>query len=1017
MNINTVNAYQKSETGQVRMADIAIEAEDRKVLKSEDSIVSCVSNGVISTKVDSSRTIIRKPGEETEQEQGEEFYELFKSIDTRMTEEDAAELEEEGMSLEKYEMKRLERALTRIKEGRQNREEGIEREMEGRKEYREDIKKMVIHEAADSISEKQLIDVLENANVPLSEENISRIVQGVEMSQSTLSLNDSTIKYLVQNELELTIGNVYQAEHSGASQQYTINNAEKAYGKNQGTKQQNNADWEAIVPQVEALLKKTGMEASEDNMTQCKWLFLNNLPVTEESLYSLNELSAVQQNFDTGRVLQRVVNNFELGIPPEDTELTFLAEDSNQKVQDFLQDISEKLSQSEMGIEEVSTRRQMEEIRLMMTATVGQKLIDKGIPVDMNHLENIVEGLKEIENQYYKGLLEEGSVEATEDVIGLLEETTQKVQLLQQAPAYILGSTFAFRAVQSIQSLNEESQKMQSDTLKAVTSYETLMTTPRKDLGDSIKKAFENIDSILKDMNLEDSEANKRAVRILGYNNIEINEETIMEMKAYDSKVNFMLSNLKPAVAVEMIRQEMNPLDTPLDQLNEKISEIQEQMGETVEEKYSEFLWKLDQKKELTQEERKAYIGIYRLLNQVEKSDGAAIGSVLKAGQDVTLQNLLTAVRTKKSGGIDQSVDENFGEIVDVNRERESISEQLSYYTNLLSSTIDATTPDALEQIFNLASEEDDSQSQMLSYSLEKFGELIQEAEAGLEEGDLQSSAYLKEKIAFYKEHISDSESLIKYLEMNNQPVTYENLAAANELLYNGRKFWREVKDREVAGDKERISEEAQNLFDALGTDQFPKSCQEFERTTSQVLKEEVETQELTMDVMQTFRMMGSSLKLAGKLAANEEYHIPLFLENTVSAIHLTIKHQAGKQGKVEINVDSDKLGKVKAELDVKDSFLTGFVMVDSSSALGQLKEQKQEMINKMSELGLTIRQFEVGMDKSFKNGYTGVMTGYNRLKGNQPEEGSLNEKVSTQSLYQAAKVFVEAIKQVELEG
>ncbi len=42
-----------------------------------------------------------------------------------------------------------------------------------------------------------------------------------------------------------------------------------------------------------------------------------------------------------------------------------------------------------------------------------------------------------------------------------------------------------------------------------------MMTAPRKDMGDSIQKAFRNVDDILEDLGLETNDSNRRAVRIL----------------------------------------------------------------------------------------------------------------------------------------------------------------------------------------------------------------------------------------------------------------------------------------------------------------------------------------------------------------------------------------------------------------------------------------------------------------------------------------------------------------------
>ena len=80
------------------------------------------------------------------------------------------------------------------------------------------------------------------------------------------------------------------------------------------------------------------------------------------------------------------------------------------------------------------------------------------------------------------------------------------------------------------------------------------MTAPRADLGDSIQKAFRNVDDILNDIGLEATEANQRAVRILGYNQIEITQESVAEMKAADEQVQRVFRNLTPATVTEMIR-------------------------------------------------------------------------------------------------------------------------------------------------------------------------------------------------------------------------------------------------------------------------------------------------------------------------------------------------------------------------------------------------------------------------------------------------------------------------------
>ena len=88
--------------------------------------------------------------------------------------------------------------------------------------------------------------------------------------------------------------------------------------------------------------------------------------------------------------------------------------------------------------------------------------------------------------------------------------------------------------VDTLDSLHEAGMELKNKLDKANESYETLMTAPRKDMGDSIQKAFANVDDILKDLGLDTTDANRRAVRILAYNNTELTPENIALVKAKD---------------------------------------------------------------------------------------------------------------------------------------------------------------------------------------------------------------------------------------------------------------------------------------------------------------------------------------------------------------------------------------------------------------------------------------------------------------------------------------------------
>ena len=187
------------------------------------------------------------------------------------------------------------------------------------------------------------------------------------------------------------------------------------------------------------------------------------------------------------------------------------------------------------------------------------------------------------------------------------------------------------------------------------------MTTPRSDLGDSIRKAFSNVDDILSDMGYEVTEENQRAVRILGYNRMNITEENLEAVKATDRQICTVVERMTPAAVLKMIRDGVNPLEASFEDLNQYFDSLPEEYEENAE-SYSRFLYQLEQRGSISPEERKEYINVFRLLHQIEKSDGAVIGALINTGMEAEFKNLLTAVKSRRFKHMDVRMSD--GEIV-----------------------------------------------------------------------------------------------------------------------------------------------------------------------------------------------------------------------------------------------------------------------------------------------------------------------------------------------------------------
>lgn len=352
--------------------------------------------------------------------------------------------------------------------------------------------------------------------------------------------------------------------------------------------------------------------------------------------------------------------------------------------------LAEKLSAGMTG-QEITAKLQLEEIRLKLTVEAGQKMLAKGINVATEGLEQVVAGLRELQREYFRNLSQEvmkdgtpksltaGAIEG-EEAVSLAEQTEEYTAAIRKAPAAVLAETAEERHEITFRGLAERALSLRTKLLgegndfedlegeiqtgasksvsqEALRAYESGATEVRRDLGDSIKKAFANMDSLLDTNGIELTEANRRAVRILGYNGMEITTENVENIKYYDAKVTQLTSQMTPSVVMEMLKRGINPLDSTIDRLSFELNSVIAEMGATPEEKYSSFLVRMEESGAITREQRDGYIGIYRMLYQLEKSDGAAIGAAVRAGKQLTLGNLMAEVRSSKTS-IDADIDD-----------------------------------------------------------------------------------------------------------------------------------------------------------------------------------------------------------------------------------------------------------------------------------------------------------------------------------------------------------------------
>ena len=382
----------------------------------------------------------------------------------------------------------------------------------------------------------QIEAVLKANDLPATNANVSETVEALAQAASITEISGDMMSYLLKNNLEPSIQNVYKAQYSSA------NDSQLSGGE---------IDLSELEPQIMQIIEAAGLEVNESTLSDAKWLLKEQIPLTAEKLQQLTDLKELAGQIEDGSVdwngmLDSIADTIRMGKRPTEASM-------------------------------ITAQRQLEETRLSMTKEAEATIDKLGVEMDYQAMEDTVEGLKEQERAYYRSLLDSAGIEPSEQNIDTMEQTLTVFDALKGMPAYVLG---AVDAESSITQVYDAGAQMQQAFEKANESYETLMTAPRRDMGDSMQKAFRNVDAILESMKLDTSAANQRAVRILAYNGLDITEENIMSVKALDEEMQHAFRNLNPATTLEMIRRGENPLDMSMQELNQAAEEIQQETGE-----------------------------------------------------------------------------------------------------------------------------------------------------------------------------------------------------------------------------------------------------------------------------------------------------------------------------------------------------------------------------------------------------------------------------------------------------
>ncbi len=938
--------------------------------------------------------------------------------------------------------------------------------------YNDNLDTATVEEITGSrIDANKLVDKMQQADIPVTEDNITALVKTIAQGMEIGELSEDALKYLLLNQKAPTVDNIYAARFSSTDSLRQGKGYYSDYAQGYYAKKADTINWDALQSGIDSVIRQSGLENTEDVQNNARWLVESGIELTPQNLSYLSDLSQLQLPMDAEQLMDMAVTAMGNGKQPgkalvtgeqpvwqQAKELVEQAEAiSDEAIHDTIEagetlnlrnlsaaqkeiDAREGseaavVNTGDASLREIEARRQMEEIRLVMTQEANRQLLKSGYQIDTTELSQLVEALKATEANIKAALFQGETEQVNEQRAVWYEDTLTLTKELAAMPAALSGKISASKTPFTLEALHQEGSILQSKYDKAGESYEALMTAPRKDMGDSIQKAFRNVDDILQDLGLETNDSNRRAVRILGYNNMGITQDNIQSVKEADMQVTGVIRRMTPAVTLQMIREQINPLDMNLDELEEYLNEQDKDTGSDAE-KFSAYLHKLDQSHAITEDEREAYIGIYRLFRQIEKTDGAVIGSVVAAGAEMNFKNMLSAVRTSRHKNMDISIDDGFGGLEKLIARGQAIDEQImagyqdspsreyqhqmQYYAALSGEIKDElvqkTDVDALKEMDIQA----DTTIEQFAQELKQMPETNQSSRQDMEQDRIHN---FRDSVQSAQQ-VEDSviQSLIDY----EQPVSVNNIQAAELLLMERGSLYKQIFGRNGAASVENDTS-VNDAFDSVGDIEHDALWQKAEDAANNLtdkssavsayqeligeavsaVENMVHTSDNIVDV-KAAQMLYKGLSLAGSLAREENYELPVNIKGELTSINLKIYHNGSRMGKVTVTMDTDTLGKVAADFDISEEKISGMIAYDKKTSGQDIKVLQNNLLEQFSKA-----QQESGQNKKISISLAETKTlDLNRFGQDRDVEES--KELSTRELYQTAKAFITALKSLD---
>jgi hypothetical protein len=761
-----------------------------------------------------------------------------------------------------------------------------------------------------------------------------------------LEKTDSMYYYAMTSGQPITIANLYKGSYAGGE-------------KKNGTS--------CTPTQISSLLARNGLQESESNQWAVSKLMDLGIEITSSDVVKLQNLDAVVQKLadyaygeedsmdeDTALMEEEKILYIEKDIQDIVDELTEVDDKiieqvisegkevtirnlreamlkGTQKVLDAQHTSRSNLGENETAFSKETIKEQIREIRAKLNVETAIRLSEK-MPLESTQLAKVAEALTQIQEEVAIEALNKTEVPVTQENVSAVTDMMQIVEAMKRQPQKVVNVQVESNEQATIQTIHQ-----------AVIAYEENETVAEDRFGENLKKIENQVKDLLQKLEISATHENQVATKALIASQMEVTPNRIEEVSTIVNKVETFLSDMTPTVVAKLVKEGFSLYQL---NINEVVSWLGEEKVPQLKENIAEMIVSLSDKKQVTEEQKQSLLGLYQILDKVEKNKEEVIGYLYKNQLPLTVEKLQEA--TKYSGQtthLEKTIDDKFGELEELNTYSETAREKI-----LLSEQEVKKLVDVAKMLENMTITPTREHEQKITQMLSTLYPMIK-SEVKKELGHFEGIETLPDSFLEKLETIKNlSEQTIALLSESDIPITVSNV------------YWMEkmVQDPKLYG----IMLQENNLLE----EGFPESFEEFEEKLARLNQTVTSEKESSLstgryDRYKDFKQISEMLGFQ-KTQANLEgyYQIPFLLDGEMKLVNLYIEddkqtHTAQEKStlKATIRYETAHLGQVEAILNLDKEQIEYQITVEHSEYLGQLAAQQKQLDKFLEQLGYSI--------------------------------------------------------------